>query len=395
MKMKSDFLSLVKLAFARGALKKIIFSRPTDKKDAKKVSGRLCAHRSRKILALEYSLPDDTVAQRNLKESELEGELSALSSRYAQINLLTELGDAERKLAKDGGEVLLGADKLKRKLEGAAPDFEAAIEALDKKKSYIFDGSEPFLTALGISDKSGRVHDKKQGKFRQINRFVEHISDIYDKLPAEGEIIIYDLCSGKSYLGFAVYHYLVNIKGRAVKMLGVDLKGETIRFCEGVASELGYTGMRFLADDIRNLPKNEAPDLVLSLHACDVATDIVLDSAAELGARIILSTPCCHRYLNDKIRSSELSFVTDYPHLRNKLAEALTDGIRLARLRAAGYKTFALELTDPDDTPKNTLIKAIKTEKTNDLELQKAREDYERILRFVLGDGAKDYLKNL
>ena len=393
--MRSDFLSLVEFAFKRQALKKIVFSRPVDKTDAKKVSGRLCAHRSQKVLALEYSLADDTVAQKNVREGELLSELSALLGRYSQINLLTELGDAERKLAKDGREVLLGADKLKRKLEGAAPDFEAAIEALDKKKTYIFDGKEPFFAALGISDKSGRVHDKKQGKFRQINRFIEHISDIYDKLPSDGEILIYDLCSGKSYLGFAVYHYLVYTRGRKVRMLGVDLKGETVRFCEGVARELGYDGMRFLADDIRNIPKDEKPDLVLSLHACDVATDIVLDSAAELGAKIILSTPCCHRYLNDKVNAAELSFVTDYPHLRNKLCEALTDSIRLARLRAKGYKTWALELTDPDDTPKNTLIKAIRVKNPRTDDLKRANEEYCRILRFVLGDGADAYLKNL
>lgn len=390
--MKSDFLSLAVLSFKRQALRKIVFSRPVASDAPSKVSGRLCAHRDRRILALEYTLKDDTVAQKNLQEDSLEGELSQLLSQYRQINLITELGDAERKLAKDGREVLLGCDKLERKLSDEALPFERAIEALDKKKSYIFDGSEPFMSALGISDKTGRVHDKKQGKFRQINRFVEHISDVYDKLPGDGEVLVYDLCCGKSYLGFAVYHYLVNIKKRRVRMLGVDLKGETVKRCDGIARELGFSGMRFIADDIRNLPKGECPDLVLSLHACDIATDIVLDTAMELGAAVILSTPCCHRYLNDKVAAKELKFVSDYPHLRNKLCEALTDAIRLARLKTYGYKVWALELTDPDDTPKNTLLRAVKGT-TAGGEIEKAKEEYERILQFVLGSGACDYLK--
>ena len=279
-----------------------------------------------------------------------------------------------------------------RRLEGTPPEFERALEELDKKKTYILDGKEPFFVSLGISDRSGRVHDKKQGKFRQINRFIEHVANIYERLPKDGELTVYDLCCGKSYLGFAVYHYLVNVKKRAVRMLGVDLKGETVRRCDGIARELGFDGMTFIADDIKNLPKDKSPDLVLSLHACDVATDIVLDSAAELKAGVILSTPCCHRYLNDKVRAPELKFVTDFPHLRNKLCEALTDAIRLARLRGCGYKVAALELTDPDDTPKNTLIRAIRVNMSEN-ERDAERLEYERILRFVLGDGADDYLK--
>ena len=390
--MKSDFLSLVKAAYNRQALRKIIFSRPQNKDLPSKVSGRLCAHRDRVILALEYALKDDTVKQKNVRTDELEGELSVLLSNYKQVNLLTELGDAERKIAKDGREVLLGTEKLERKLADEAMPFERAIEMLDKKKTYIFSGDESFLIALGISDKSGKVHDKKQGKFRQINRFVEHISDVYDKLPNDGELLIYDLCCGKSYLGFAVYHYLAFIKSRKVRMLGVDLKGETVKRCEGIARELGFCGMRFIVDDIRNLPKDERPDLVLSLHACDVATDVVIDTAAELGATVILSTPCCHRYLNDKISSPALKFVTEYPHLRNKLCEAITDAIRLARLKAYGYKVSALELTDPDDTPKNTLLRAVKGNFC-EKDVRNAQSEYREILDFVLGDGACDYLK--
>ena len=154
--------------------------------------------------------------------------------------------------------------------------------------------------------------------------------------------------------------------------------------------------MKFICGDIsENTPMNISPDMVISLHACDIATDIVIDRAAALGAKIILSTPCCHRYLNDKISAEALKFVTDYPQLRGKLCEAITDALRLSRLSAAGYEVTALELTDPDDTPKNTLLRAIRRENVSDGVLEKRRSEYEKILSFLLGDGAGDYLKEI
>jgi hypothetical protein len=131
--------------------------------------------------------------------------------------------------------------------------------------------------------------------------------------------------------------------------------------------------------------------MVISLHACDIATDIVINTAVRLGAGVILSTPCCHRYLNDKVSAESLGFVTKYPHLRNKLCEALTDAIRAARLESHGYAVSVMELTDPDDTPKNTLIRAIKRA----AEAKNSKENYDKILSFVLGDGKDDYLKGI
>ena len=211
------------------------------------------------------------------------------------------------------------------------------------------------------------------------------------ELPKNGDITVYDLCCGKSYLSFAVYYYLTDIKGRTVKMLGIDLKRDCINWCADLAASLGYDGMTFVTDDVRNTPKGVTPDMVISLHACDIATDIVINRAIELGTRVILSTPCCHRHINDKITAPELSFVSEYPHLANKLGDVLTDAIRVARLEANGYSVAALELVDPDDTPKNTLIKAIK--KRGKDEVKMAR--YEAILDFVLGDKKGLYLKDI
>ena len=389
---RTDFVSLTLLSVSKEALKKIVFSRPVSD-GALKVTGRLCAHRGQRLLALEYSLPSGTVSQKNLREGEIEENLLSLLSEYGQANLLTALGDAEWKISKKGAEVLLGADKLLRKLNGEAPSFEKKIEELDKKKNYILHGSEDFLTKLGISDKNGRVHDKKQGKFRQINRFLEHIEDIYSVLPSEGKLTVYDLCCGKSYLSFAVYYYLTEVKKRTVSMLGIDLKRDVIEWCDALARELKYDGMRFVCDDITNTPKDVSPDMVISLHACDIATDIVLNRAIELSARVILSTPCCHKYLNDKINNEALRFVTEYPHLRNKLCEAITDAIRIARLTSHGYSVSAMELTDPENTPKNTLIRAIFKGDTKKAKVEAVK--YDDILTYILGNDAKNYLKEI
>ena len=391
---KTEFLALIEASFKKEALKKLIFSRPKSS-EISKISCRLVAHRGRRLLAMEFSLPGNTVSHRNLGEEELCKELLPFIDGYKQINLITTLGDAELKCSKSGKETVIGGENLKRRLSGDAPAFESAIESIDKKKNYILNGDELFLKKLGISSADGRVHDKKQGKFRQINRFLEHIENIYPRLPREGEIKIYDLCCGKSYLSFAVYHYLTEIKGRRVYLYGADLKRDVILWCEGLAKELGFVGMRFEVGDISKIVPEEKPDMVISLHACDIATDIVLDTAIRLDAEIILSTPCCHRYLNGKVVASELDFVTRYPHLSGKLCEALTDAIRLARLRANGYSVMALELTDPENTPKNTLIKAVKNPKMSEKERQNANDEYKAIISFVLGDGAEGYLSEI
>lgn len=390
----TDFMTLIESSFKTETLKKLVLSKPRQG-GINKISCRLVAHRGRRLLAMEFFLPGNTVSHKNVGEEELKGELSPLIENYQQINLITTLGDAELKRSKSGKETVIGGENLRRKLSGDAPGFEKAIEAMDKKKNYILDGTELFLKKLGISSSDGRVHDKKQGKFRQINRFLEHIENIYPRLPAEGEIKIYDLCCGKSYLSFAVYHYLTEIKGRRVYLYGADLKRDVILWCESLAKELGYVGMRFEVGDISKIVPDEKPDMVISLHACDIATDIVLDTAIRLGAEIILSTPCCHRYMNGKVVASELDFITRYPHLSGKLCEAITDALRLARLRANGYNVMALELTDPENTPKNTLIKAIKNSKFTEKERQSAESEYKAMLSFLLGDNADKYLSEI
>ena len=388
--MKSnEFLHLVEAAVSAEALKKLIFSKPQST-EITKISGRLVSHRGRRTVALELALPGNTVSHKNIPENAIFEEFLPFFDNYAQVNLITAAGDAEWKNGKKG-EVILGGDALMRKLSGSSQKFESAIESLDKKKNYILNGDEEFLKALGISSADGRIHDKKQGKFRQINRFLEHIEDLASTLP-DDEVVIYDLCSGKSYLSFAVYYYLTEIKKRNVYMLAVDLKRDVILWCEELAKKLGYAGMHFKVQDISTLSPDRAPDMVISLHACDVATDIVLEHAARLGAKVILSTPCCHRYLRDRINAEELKFITDYPHIANKLAEAATDALRIQRMKSFGYEVSALELTDPENTPKNTLIRAVKNTKISENDKNIAADAYKKTLEFLIGNASQSYL---
>lgn len=390
MNKSGEFLEAVIAAFRKDILKKLVFSRPLEG-EIQKISGRLVLHRGKRLLALEYSLPGNTVSHKNVYEGELTEVLEGLLAQYAQANLITTAGDCEWKISKSGKAALLGYDKLMRRTADEEKGFVKAVESLDKQKDYILKGDEPFLVKLGISDQSGRIHDKKQGKFRQINRFLEYVEGIYGELPSEGELTVLDLCSGKSYLSFAVYHYLTAVKGRRVRMSCIDLKRDVIDWCRETARTMGFVGMSFICDDVRNTRCEGECHMVVSLHACDIATDIVLNQAIRLGAGVILSTPCCHRYLRDRIKSPALSFVTDNPHLLNKLSEAMTDSLRVLKLKAHGYETVATELTDPDDTPKNTLIRAIK-KKSYDAE---ATEAYGAALAFIMGDGAHTYLKEI
>lgn len=275
--------------------------------------------------------------------------LTGLIAACDQINLITTAGNAEFRRSRNGAEILLGAAKVRAALDaaqlpgGSAPR-KIDIAGHDRVKQHILTGAEPFLIRLGVSDANGRVHDKKQPKFRQINRFLELIRDTESALPATGCLHICDLCCGKSYLSFAVYHYFTAIRHREVHMVGVDMKADVMDACNDIARDLGMTGLVFLCTDISLYESDEPVDMVISLHACDTATDLVLGKAIEWKAKVVLSTPCCHHELNRTLNCPELEFIARHSLLRQKLCDAATDALRLARLEAAGYEVAALEL---------------------------------------------------
>lgn len=342
-------------ALENKALKKAVLSRPRDKSVMKQVmtviekDGAVCFKletftRDGKSLQLILPLSDGVLHLTNVAVKD-----------FKQINLIASDKTMEVIISDKGKFHVTGS------LIGAAETDISTSQ--DRKKSYIItpetDGD--FLYALGITDRSGRIHDKKQAKYRQINKFLEQIEAIKEHLPKDGMLTVCDLCCGKSYLTFAVYRYFTAHEGRKVRMYGVDLKKDVIDYCSEVAKKLGYVGMRFECGDVSKFTPPETPDLMISLHACDVATDFALAGAIKSGTKVILSTPCCQHELNREMDCSELSFITDHSILKQKIASAATDALRALMLEIHGYKVTVCELIAPEETPKNVLIRAVKT----------------------------------
>jgi hypothetical protein len=381
-----EFAALAMQASQGSVLKKMVFSRPVagDNTDTLRIVGTLRTIGGAPALQLESFHSDNKAKHENLPlNKEGEARLAARIAAFGQVNLLTTAGDAEYKQNKKGNAVVLGGDKLARKL-AAAPADKVEIGGNDKDKNRILTGAEPFLRHLGVADENGRVYDKKRAKFRQINRFLELIRDVLPALPKE-RIRICDLCCGKSYLSFAVYHYFSNVLGMQVSMTGVDLKSDVVAYCNEVAKALAFDGLEFICGDVGKYESEEKPQLVISLHACDIATDLVLERALSFGARVILATPCCHHELNHTLNCPTLSFIAEHSMLRQKLCDAATDALRLKMLEANGYDVCALELIDPDETPKNIMLRAIYNAKKPQTVQEKAALEYEEAKRFLLG----------
>ncbi len=369
-------------------LKKAVCSKP-DRSEEQKTVLSLRRIGGKDVLQAERFLTDNKALHENLPLDGLQDShaLAQIIASHGQINLLTTAGDCEYRRSKKGdGAVLLGGDKLRRKvLQGTAE--EVASGGNNREKNRILSGNEPFLKHLGISDQNGRIHDKKQAKFRQINRFLELVRDCLPNLPATGELRICDLCCGKSYLSFAIYHYFSNVLNRSVRMTGVDLKPDVVAHCNGVAKALGFDGLEFLCGDVSQYDTAEKVHLVVSLHACDVATDLVLERAVAWNADVILSTPCCHHELNHNLDCAPFAFVAQHSMLRQKLCDAATDALRLKYLESRGYGVCALELIDPEETPKNIMLRGLRRADFDPRSDAAAalRQEYETARSFLTG----------
>ena len=379
--------SLILLSAEKNVLKKAILSKPLDKTIQKTVlTKRIISKKD--ALQAETFHTDNKATHKNLFLDIVDSvALAELLSEFKQINLITALGECELRTSSSGKIALLGDKKLERALDTSAIESNTNTLSNNREKNRILDGSEPFLKHLGVSDENGRVLDKKQSKFKQINRFLEIIRDCEDKLPKES-IRICDLCCGKSYLSFAAYHYFANVRKMKVSMTGVDLKPDVIENCSNIAKALGFDGLEFICGDINDYAPAEKPSLVISLHACDIATDIVLNKAAEWDTDVILSTPCCHHELNGSINCPELDFITRHSMLRQKLCDAATDALRLLRLETFGYMTTTIELIDPNETPKNVMLRAIRKKNFNEnsKEALTAKENYLNAKKFLCGE---------
>ena len=213
---------------------------------------------------------------------------------------------------------------------------------------------------LGVQTKEGKIIHAKYDKFKQINRFLEFVQDILPALPQDRKISILDFGCGKSYLTFALYYYLKILNHYQVDVVGLDLKEDVIDNCNRLKEKYGYDDLMFLKGDIKEYNDKEQVDMVVTLHACDTATDYALYKAITWNAKVILSVPCCQHELNKQIDSRLLQPVLKYGLLKERMSALLTDGIRANLLEKAGYETQILEFIDMEHTPKNILIRAVK-----------------------------------
>lgn len=253
-----------------------------------------------------------------------------------------------------------GTITIKKKMNTSTKQPKISLSHNRKKKYIIEEGIPvPFLIDLGVMTQNGSIVNAHYDKFRQINRFLEYIEDILPSLPTGRELRILDFGCGKSYLTFAIYYYLKVLKGYPVRITGLDLKEDVIRHCNELAVKYGYDKLEFLCGDIAYYDGCSQVDMVVTLHACDTATDYALAKAVGWGAKVILSVPCCQHELNKQIKNDLLSPVLHYGILKERMAALMTDGLRAQILEANGYRTQILEFIDMAHTPKNLLIRAV------------------------------------
>ena len=253
-----------------------------------------------------------------------------------------------------------GTITIKKKMNASTKQPKISLSHNRKKKYILEEGIPvPFLIDLGVMTQNGSIVNAHYDKFRQINRFLEYIEDILPSLPTGRELRILDFGCGKSYLTFAIYYYLKVLKGYPVRITGLDLKEDVIRHCNELAVKYGYDKLEFLCGDIAYYDGCSQVDMVVTLHACDTATDYALAKAVGWGAKVILSVPCCQHELNKQMKNDLLSPVLHYGILKERMAALMTDGLRAQILEANGYRTQILEFIDMAHTPKNLLIRAV------------------------------------
>lgn len=238
----------------------------------------------------------------------------------------------------------------------------------NRAKHYILEEGKtvPFLRDLGVMTKTGEIVRTKFDKFRQINRFLEFIEDILPQLSKDREVTILDFGCGKSYLTFAMYYYLHELNGYDIRIIGLDLKTDVIEACNQLAKKYGYKKLKFLEGNIADYTGSDEVDMVVTLHACDTATDFALAKAVGWKAKVILSVPCCQHELNGQMANEVLAPLFSYGLIKERMAALVTDSLRAEYLKREGYDTQILEFIDMEHTPKNILIRAVYTGKRGD-----------------------------
>ena len=288
-----------------------------------------------------------------------------LDGQFRQAEIASALGSGLILVSKKGKVTV----KVRGRGKAQAAPARITPMSHNRQKRYILEEgiAVPFLVDLGVMTKEGRVVNSRYDKFRQINRFLEMVEDVLPGLDKGRENTIIDFGCGKSYLTFDMYYYLRELRRYQVRIIGLDLKEDVIAHCEKLARAYGYDGLSFTCGDIAGYEGVDQVDMVVTLHACDTATDYALAKAVGWGAKVILSVPCCQHELNGQMENELMGPVFQYGLIKERMA-LYTDAIRAQVLEHMGYRTQILEFIDMEHTPKNILIRAVKQGKRKDNE---------------------------
>ena len=343
-------------------LQQIILSNSCHPEQTQKVKIRPVLIRE-ELLFQETAYRGTQVFHENFTAEQLTDRIcTALQEQFRQGEFSAKTLQATALVSKKGKLTLKVKNSGKAPRTAASEEEELQALAHNRTKHYILEEGKPvdFLVGLGVQTPDGRVTRARFDKFRQINRYLEFIEDVIDELPKDRTIRIIDFGCGKSYLTFAMYYYLHELQHRDIQVTGLDLKTDVIRHCNELAEKLGYDRLKFERGDISTYEGTDVADMVVTLHACDLATDYALDKAVKWGARVILAVPCCQHELNRQIKCDPLKPVLKYGIIKERVAALLTDALRANLLEQQGYETQILEFIDMEHTPKNLLIRAVK-----------------------------------
>lgn len=334
----------------------IVISNTTDKEKISKVKIRPIILKNE----LYFQISEYVGKQIFHSNETIEGVIGRLPDWFEgllkQIQIRTKLRDVSILVSKKG-KATIKSKQVKQEVQREPVSLEH-----NRKKAYILkEGMQvPFLVDLGVMSSEGKIIQAKYDKFKQINRYLEFIEDVIPSLDKSRRINIIDFGCGKSYLTFAMYYYLHDMKGLDVYITGLDLKEDVIHNCNQLSKQYGYENLRFLKGDIASFDEFDEVDMVVTLHACDTATDYALFKAVNWGAKVILSVPCCQHEVNKQMKSEALDSVLKYGLIKERMAALVTDGLRASLLEEQGYRVQILEFIDIEHTPKNILIRAIK-----------------------------------
>ena len=357
---------LVNFVFDKETFISATLSNPKDKKYYKKLEIKLINIKLTNVYQFIY-YTDTQVFHKNLSYSEVISTFKTeILDNYKNAQIFTSLNDYS-----------LFSNRLKEvSIKKLKPSKVKVNQTNNRQKNYILpeDTFIPFLYELGIVSQEGKMHNSKYSKFKQVNRYLEFIDDIIDSFDKTKTINIVDFGCGKSYLTFATHYYFKEIKKLDVNIIGLDLKKDVINDCNNIVRKYNLEGIKFLTGDIKDYISENKVDMVISLHACDTATDYALHQAIKWGSKVIFAVPCCQHEVNKQIKSNSLEAINDYGLIQERIASLLTDLTRAELLKSQGYKTQVLEFIDLEHTPKNILIRAVLTNNKDTNALNKINE---------------------